>query len=395
MSYTGISLATIGKAMLTPFHAFMGLVMGYIFLFGKKGKYNLQVSLLALIGYIVFINVINYPNTRITSVIYTITFGVEYLILSQLLLMVDRKTVINALSIILFSYAANVMLGFFLSSMHLDFGQGIINVHYGGAGESPRPMGFSTEPSYAAFILSVAFLAFNHLRRHKMDKLTLKIVIVYLATIIFMKSAYGFIFVAINVLDWFLIIFKTLRFNTKIIFLVSSFGVLLLMPFLLQNSSQETVVRLQTVSDVLSDPSLETKDRMKKLQAADGSAYARIGPTYLLFNAKDEIDINLWFGAGAGAAGDFFAKFLSGVLVDDAEKLDTGIIPAFVFDYGIIGTLLLIFFFISCAYNLPIPFWVCIFLILPNCNINTQIFWFALTIYSYVSMTKMEQGNVA
>jgi hypothetical protein len=105
-------------------------------------------------------------------------------------------------------------------------------------------------------------------------------------------------------------------------------------------------------------------------------------------NAKDDIKINLWFGAGAGAAGSFFAEFLSGILVDDAEKLDMGFIPAFVFDYGIIGTILLVFFFVSTAYNLPLPFWVCIFLILPNCNINTQIFWFTLTIYGYVSISK-------
>jgi hypothetical protein len=208
-----------------------------------------------------------------------------------------------------------------------------------------------------------------------------------------MKSAYGFIFVAVNALDWFLIIFKKLRFNIKIIFLLFGLGFLISVPLLLKNSDQETVIRLQAVTEVLSDPGLDTKDKMKKLQAADGSAYARIGPTYMLFSAKDEININLWFGAGAGAAGNFLAKFLSGVLVDDAEKVDTGIIPAFIFDYGIIGSILLILFFISCAYNLPAPFWICMLLILPNCNINTQIFWFALTTFSYVSLKKKSKIN--
>lgn len=388
MSYTGVSLMKIGKAMLTPFHALMGLMIAYIFIFARKGKYHVQVSLFALIGYIVFINILNFPNTRVTSVIYTVTFGIEYLILSQMLLMVDRQTVIKGLTLILFTYAPNVLIGFFLSSIHSEFGQGIINVHHGLDGEGGRPMGFSSEPSYAAFILSIAFMAFNHLRGHQTDKLMIQMTVAYLVSIIFMKSAYGFIFVAVNGLDWFLITFKKLRFNIKVIFLLSGFGILLAFPLLLQNSNQETIVRLRGVSEVLSDPSLSTKDRMKKLQATDGSAYARIGPTYLLLNAKDEIDINLWIGAGAGAAGSFFAEFLSGVLVDDADKLDTGIIPAFVFDYGIIGSILLIFFFISTAYCVPIPFWVCIFLILPNCNINTQIFWFALTVYGYVSMTK-------
>lgn len=388
MSYTGVSLMKIGKAMLTPFHASMGLMIAYVFIFAKKGKYNIQVSLFALIGYIVFINVMNFPNTRVTSVIYTVTFGIEYLILYQLLLMVDKKTVIKGLTLIVFTHGINVLLGFLLSSIHADFGQGIINVHHGVGGESGRPMGFSSEPSYAAFILSITFMAFNHLRGHKVDKLMIQMMVTYLVSIVFMKSVYGFIFVAVNGLDWFLILFKKLRFNIKVIFLLLGFGILFLVPLLLQNSNQETVVRLREVSKVLSDSSLNTKDRMKRLQATDGSAYARIGPTYLLLNAKDDIKINLWFGAGAGAAGSFFAEFLSGILVDDAEKLDMGVIPAFVFDYGIIGTILLVFFFVSTAYNLPLPFWVCIFLILPNCNINTQIFWFTLTIYGYVSISK-------
>ncbi|MCR9290938.1 MAG: hypothetical protein NXI23_26515 [Bacteroidetes bacterium] len=393
MSYTGISIAKIGKAMLTPFHACMGMMIAYIFLFEKKGKYNIQTSLLALIGYIVFINALNFPNTRVTSVIYTVTFSVEYLILTQLLLKVEQQTILKAITIIMFSYMVNVLIGFLLSTIHSEFGQGIINVHYSAAEESGRPMGFSSEPSYGAFILSIIYMAFNHLRGHLKDKLLLQVTIAYLVTIVFMKSAYGFIFVAVNALDWFLIIFKKLRFNIKIIFLLFGLGFLISVPLLLKNSDQETVIRLQAVTEVLSDPGLDTKDKMKKLQAADGSAYARIGPTYMLFSAKDEININLWFGAGAGAAGNFLAKFLSGVLVDDAEKVDTGIIPAFIFDYGIIGSILLILFFISCAYNLPAPFWICMLLILPNCNINTQIFWFALTTFSYVSLKKKSKIN--
>jgi hypothetical protein len=45
MSYTGVSLMKIGKAMLTPFHASMGLMIAYVFIFAKKGKYHASVNL--------------------------------------------------------------------------------------------------------------------------------------------------------------------------------------------------------------------------------------------------------------------------------------------------------------------------------------------------------------
>ena len=165
---------------------------------------------------------------------------------------------------------------------------------------------------------------------------------------------------------------------------------LFLMPFALQNSKSESILRLQNVSSIMNDSSLEPKKKLAKLQEEDGSAYARIGPTWLLIEAGGDIEIDWILGAGAGEAGLFFKEFMAGVLVDgdEVEKLDMGLIPAFVFDYGFVGTALLILFFISCTYNLSLPYWICLFLILPNCNINTQLFWYGMLVFAYISAYK-------
>jgi hypothetical protein len=390
MTFTGLSVGQLGKAMLTPFHLIMGIFMGFIIFFIRKGHFNLQISLLLLIGYIVLANTIIHPGSRITSVIYSVVLSFEYVIMYQLLLRVKKEIVLKAFTIIMFAYLINIFLGFVISSAHLNIGQGIINVFYSEGDGSARPMGFSSEPSYAAFILSITFLAFNHLRGHKVDKIMWQMLIAYLLSTLLMKSAYGFIFVAVNMLDWFLFYFKRMSFNLRIVFLMAGITFLFLMPFALQNSKSESILRLQNVSSIMNDSSLEPKKKLAKLQEEDGSAYARIGPTWLLIEAGGDIEIDWILGAGAGEAGLFFKEFMAGVLVDgdEVEKLDMGLIPAFVFDYGFVGTALLILFFISCTYNLSLPYWICLFLILPNCNINTQLFWYGILVFAYISAYK-------
>ncbi len=390
MTFTGVSVGQLGKAMLTPFHLIMGIFMGFIIFFIRKGHFNLQISLLLLIGYIVLANTIIHPGSRITSVIYSVVLSFEYVIMYQLLLRVKKEIVLKAFTIIMFAYLINIFLGFVISSAHLNIGQGIINVFYSEGDGSARPMGFSSEPSYAAFILSITFLAFNHLRGHKVDKIMWQMLIAYLLSTLLMKSAYGFIFVAVNMLDWFLFYFKRMSFNLRIVFLMAGITFLFLMPFALQNSKSESILRLQNVSSIMNDSSLEPKKKLAKLQEEDGSAYARIGPTWLLIEAGGDIEIDWILGAGAGEAGLFFKEFMAGVLVDgdEVEKLDMGLIPAFVFDYGFVGTALLILFFISCTYNLSLPYWICLFLILPNCNINTQLFWYGMLVFAYISAYK-------
>ncbi|RMG77937.1 MAG: hypothetical protein D6714_19000 [Bacteroidetes bacterium] len=387
MTYTGVSVGTIGKALLTPLHLVMGILMGYIIAFAPKARYHLPMTLLMLVGYIVFTNLFIYPEARITSVIYTFLFSFEYIIMYHLMMSVKQETIIKALQFIIYSYMVNILLGFAFSLVHQNPLDGIVNISYSANGEGARPNGFSTEPSYAAFIVSISYMGYNHLRGHRVDRPFWQLTAAYLVCILFMKSAYGFIFVAVNGMDWFFIIFKKLRFNIKIIFLVFGIGMAAVIPMALQDSEQEAIVRLRNVATVMNDNSVDIKKKLSKLQEVDGSAYARIGPTYLLFNARDEIQIDMTLGAGAGAAGNFFKKFMAGVMVDDdADKLDMGIVPAFVFDYGYVGTVLLILFVLASAYNLPLPFWACFFLVLPNCNINTQLFWYGLVLYSYISV---------
>ncbi|MBX2875005.1 MAG: hypothetical protein KTR30_22970 [Saprospiraceae bacterium] len=395
MTYTGISFANIGKAMLTPFHLIMGFCIGYGLILSRKNSTYTWFTLVVFLIYVVIVNIIQYPNIRYTSVVYTLVYGLETTILYNMIRRCPAGDIVFAFKLIIYSYAVNLFFGFAFDTIGFRnaFVLKYIKVYYHEGGGGGRPMGFSSEPSYAAFMLSVAFLCYAHMRDHARDKPMFKVALAYMMCILLSKSAYGFIFVAVNLMDWAIIFYKKgdaiLRKLFPYLGLVAVGGLVLF----IQNSSNEVASRLSNVSEVLFDPSLDKKKRMVKLQEVDGSAFARIGPTYLLLTAGEDSNINYWTGQGAGAAGVFLADFMAGIIVDDdTEKIDTGIIPAFFFDYGIIGFILLLIFLINCFWHLGLPYWLMFFLVLPNANINTQLLWFAILSYTFVSVWKTKPG---
>lgn len=387
MSFTGVSLGTIGKALLTPFHFMMGFAIVFAFFFEQKARLKVQVALLPLIIFIVVSNLFIHAEVRITSVIYTVTFSLEYLILYRMMISTDKDTIIKALGLIQTLYFINILIALVLIAAGIQVHEGgLINIYYGKEGDNTRPMGFSSEPSYAGFILAISMLAFSNLRHHTFDRYTKTVFFCFFCNILMMNSAYGFLFLALNLLDWGAQVLNKSTVNTKAGLVIVALGMFTILPAIISKSDNSSIKRISNLIEGFSDTNSSAKKKLKKLQETDGSAFARIGPTYMMIYGGDEININWMIGAGAGQAGVFFLDFMAGVLTgDDAEKLDMGIIPAFVFDYGLIGTTLLLIFLISVAYNLSFPYWMSFVLIFPNCNINTQLFWFAITVCAYVS----------
>ncbi|MFK7935394.1 MAG: hypothetical protein AB8G22_17905 [Saprospiraceae bacterium] len=392
LSWTGISVANLGKAMVTPFHLLMGAFIGYGILVSRKQQNHTFVSLVFLLAYVLFVNALQFPRIRYTSILYTVIYGVELTILYNLLRRCRADKITLAFKIIIYSYLANIFLGFVLDTLHIHSSALLrfIRIYYTeGSTSDGRPMGFSSEPSYATFIMAVAFMCYSHLRGHVRDKTTLKLFIAVILGVVFSKSAYGFVFVAVLILDWAWIFFqqgdRLLRNVFPFLLLVGLFGGLVFA----QVSENESVTRIRKFSTALLDNSVSGQKKMRKLQEADGSAFARIGPTYMLFNTGDDYAINFWLGEGAGAAGEFLALFLVGILVDEGRtSVDAGIIPSFVFDYGIIGSFLFFLFLLNCFYNLSFSFWLLLLLILPNANINTQLIWFTIAAFLFVSIVE-------
>lgn len=388
MSFTGVSLGVIGKAMLTPFHIFMGFALVYALFYEKKTELRVQVSLLPLLLFIIISNLFIHSQVRLTSVIYTLLLAAEYLIIYRLMVGIDKQTIVKALGWIQILYFVNVSIALVCIKLGVQLpDNSIINIYYGVSTEDTRPMGFSSEPSYAAFILAISLLAFNMLRGHRVDRYMVFISLSFVGCIVMMGSAYGFLFLGLQLLDWAIVLLKRSSINTKIALPIIGLVILMVGLPLVRNSNNTSIQRIDNLITGFNNPNSTAKKKLKHLQETDGSAFARIGPTYMMIYGGEDININWIIGAGAGQAGIFFKNFMKDVISDeDTEKLDMGIIPAFIYDYGILGIFLLLIFLLSIAYNLPLSYWLTFGLILPNCNINTQMFWFALAVCAYVSI---------
>jgi len=259
--------------------------------------------------------------------------------------------------------------------------------------DGSRPCGFSSEPSYAAFIVSICFLCWNYLRNYGVDKAFYLMLIAYVFSVLLLGSAYGILLALIIILGWIWQYSKRMDWALKLVILV---------PFILfgrlaidfvQYSDNESIVRLREVAEILQNDTYTTEKMMKKLQGTDPSAFARIGVPYYLF--KDEKELGkLMLGKGAGAAGVDIPKAMAGFVIDeDDDEFDTGIVPAFIYDYGFIGFGLLLIFVVTFLRNLPFTFWVFFVMLLPNANINTQLFWFLVAAFLGTSILETTKGT--
>jgi hypothetical protein len=389
LSFTGINIMNIGKAMLTPFHLMMGCFIGIGMLVEFKGRFRFSFMLFLFIIYVLFINALRFPDIRYTSVLYTVIYAIEVMILYNFLRKCRPEAVLFAFELIINLYLINLFLGLVLDTLGIKIPAilQLIKVYYSVDGSGGRPMGFSSEPSYAAFILAVLLLGYSHITKHVFNKTTLLIFIKAILCIFFTKSAYGFLFFSVILLDWTIVAYKRGDFLTRnllpllFILVISGLG------YISSRIENEALQRLIRFSSVAMDDTHSDRKKLEKLQEADGSAFARIAPTYLLFTQTDEIGFNVWMGEGAGAAGTFLANFLEGLLVDEGrDSVDTGIMPALIFDYGYLGFFLFFVFLYAVFRHLPFTFWVLFLLILPNANINTQLIWFAISCFLYVNI---------
>ncbi len=394
LSMTDISVASVGKAPLTPFHLLMALYIGYVTLFSKKSALGLPMLLVLLGGFFLVNNVINYPAIRLTSLIYSLAFVAEMILLYNLLKQSDKAQLEWIFVVILGMFFANILLATFAMKIgHTrSLAGGLIGITE--TVDGSRPCGFSSEPSYAAFIVSICFLCWNNLRNYAQDKAFYLMLSAYALSVVLLGSAYGILLALVVGLGWVWYYFK--RFDTAL-------KLVLLVPFILmarsatnfvQYSDNESIVRLREVAEILENDTYTTEKMMRKLQKADPSAFARIGVPYYLF--KDEKDLGkLMLGKGAGAAGVDIPKAMAGFVIDeDDDEFDTGIIPAFIYDYGFIGFGLLLVFVVTFLWKLPFTFWLFFVMLLPNANINTQLFWFLIAAFLGTSLFALRAATV-
>ncbi len=312
---------------------------------------------------------VSWSQSKTSSVALTLTFlGYGYWTLRYRNVVLPRS-IAPALDWVILAYLASTVLGLFLVILGLQ--DSVIAFFarswYDAKADVYRLEGLSSEPSYAAIVVTVAWLSINRLQTAATMPANRwwRAAAVLLMLLLF-RSIYGLI-LAVLVLSTLMPIGRKPHLRLSIAAVLSFIG---LVAYLLADPEG----RLSRVVQAIG--SLDIED----WNIVDSSSYMRFGPTYLMISDIDLLDIWTWLGRGAGASTAFFTDAFSGPVLEDGFVLQLGFFPGFVYDYGIFASMaFLIFAWLICRGPYRWQSFAIVLLMLFNANINTQLLWFVLT----------------
>ena len=331
-------------------------------------------EILFLAGYFLLINLINFSNVRWSSLSYSILYLIFGFYICQYKQLVTKEVLLKVSKVIIWLYVINIILAQVAYYLLNNFDsvnwllQGAVDLR----DERMRFYGFSSEPSYAAFVMLIAFFVYTRL---SIDTMKMKLITFFSLSwaLMAIASVFGYIILMIVLYDW-----LTKGNYLKAKYLIIAIMFLSFVILFLQISSHGGESRLLKLFYLV----MSAKFNLDDLRVLSGSAFMRVGPFFSYMEEFDIFDMKKYIGHGAGVSAFYF-----GYLFDDAidvsikgnlpGTLKLGFIPGFLYDYGIVGCFLVFAFILKRAIPKIISIETLIFLFLfVNASLNTQLFWY-------------------
>lgn len=341
--------------------------------------------------YLIISASINHGWSQPLSLFYSVFFITGFLIyvsfMKQTLTVNDYR---NLLKGVFFAYFIGLLIGqyFIYQNLFAPFPDQSGNLIHGLWGTliesgSYRYYSLSSEPSYAAFVVIILYYSYIKLDTQKGslfkgENLYLFVILVYM--ILSFKSSYGIVLLALIVIGYF-----GLTKTSILIYVFSTCVVVIFFMIEIESGPVKRIVNIIQNIDL---------NNLHDLSQIDFSVYFRIAPLLHYIRISDLGDISLYIGHGAAASRKFVVPEI--YLAYEGDYLG-GFIPAFFYDYGIIGAGLVLVFVIKLLPGLfSIPTAI-ISLVLFNANINTQLFWLILTCLALNKffLSELERDEVA
>ena len=369
LSFTNVSLFQIGNANFTLFHLYFSYF--FVNLLRYNGiNFRIPKYFYLFIINTIFVNLINLDAIKVTSFIYTLITSVIILVLFNGLKKINKSTINKAIKVIFLVNLISVLIAHlfvYIGYEPNDFLKSFVGIYFSNEGEF-RPHAFSEEPSYASIIIVLLLVLFYRLNNSKIIKKNILWYLIGITIIFLFGSAYGLLFLFL-----FLISVLLNNIQLKKIILLSIFSPLLLIILNYTTVNIKPIDRITSIFGIYSENNL--RNSMYEIGQLDGSAAMRFLPT---FNFLDNISTftykNIFFGHGSGAAEKYFSSNLG------YEKINLGLSPAFIYDYGFVGFILLLFTINSLMPKRKILINILFCLFLFNANYNTQMFLFFIVI---------------
>ena len=317
----------------------------------------------------IFSSVLNYTTLRWSSLVYSAFFVIAFIFYTPSMQMfIDRSQFRKLLIVVFYLYLVGLIAG----QLHIYFDlfspiPGLSGFVRGGFGtilekNGFRYFSFSSEPSYAAFIVISVFYAILRLDRSKSglfkgENLFMFGLLVYM--VFMFKSAYGILLLGMMILDYVGVSAKML-----VIMLLAIGGIVLLI------SSDYEIRAFNRVVSVFKEMDLNNP---RTLFAIDFTAYYRVVPVLYYIEIFDLTNIDFLFGYGAGASRYFVVPEIYSAY-QEGEFLG-GFLPSFFYDFGIFGGLLGLMFLSKGIHRVFSFQTAALLLMMLNANFNTQLFW--------------------
>lgn len=373
MKFDSLTAPITAFILFMPVIAWFAIVNYCKFPLGKKYK-----PVFILIGYFISGSLINSlisnDEVRWSSVLYSLIYSLFFLFITQYRNLVTQIDLHRICKIIIFLYLINVS----LARIFIPALPWLLQSYTDTKSDTVRFQGFSSEPSYAAFVVLIAFYIYL---KFPLD--TLKLRIVVLLSVIYLvysfSSVYGYILLGLIAIEWLISINLFSKTNKITLLLILGFLCFLFFSVVDFNSDSRNIKLLSFI--------ISGKWSLDELNLLDSSAFMRVAPFFSYLNNFDFLTIQTYLGHGAGISSEKFGNYFVEYIGIEAAgykdtKLSLGFVPAFLYDFGIIGTLLMYF----CVFRLVVfkiislEMFV-IFIMLLNANFNTHLFWYVLTMF--------------
>ncbi|SYZ74695.1 membrane hypothetical protein [Candidatus Zixiibacteriota bacterium] len=379
LSWTGTSLFVVGQAEFT---LFMSLALFLIPILAGFLLYNNQRIKLygtAAIAAYLLINFTFYSGeAKLSSMVYSLFFIIVFAVMINNRGIMPRTLFKKCLRFIIITYLVNIVLGQVLTLVAAGdtFMTGIIGRSFDLRVNEMRYFGFASEPSYAAFILIASFLAL-YLNSGKDERRSITIyglIIIY--EVWALHSIFGYLLFIILMLT--VLMRENLR---KVAIGVTVAFLIIIMGYAVMQYN--ATGRFLGLAKGIISGEIQS---IAELGDLDSSTFMRIAPLVTYTDDLSYDDVRAYLGHGAAASTDYFTDQYYVNLNPDSKfnVLRPAFFPAFLYDYGLVGGLLVLWFMAK-ALRLKRRLFIApiIGLLLLNANFNTQLFWFTVIIFAF------------
>lgn len=278
---------------------------------------------------------------------------------------------------VLLAYAVTTLLAMLLLALGASESPvpALIKWTYDKNADAFRLQGLSSEPSYAALVVGAAWLAVMRLERlrprvglpskHRIWRAMVPWTVLLVAMMLAFLSVYGYLILLLALSA----LMPRGRHPGRQIAVFAA--ALLALAWLASRADPDS--RLLQIAGGIGALDLDS------WMLADGSSFMRVGPLFHYLMSADPLSPGFWLGHGAASSTQFFGEAFGGLAGKDVETIQTGFVPAFLHDWGLLAALAVArFCLIACRGPHAVQARLVFVMMLFNANLNTLLFWWVV-----------------